>query len=53
MLIVAAGGLRLRVGKHSYDLAAGDAIEFAADQPHSYANGGRTVCIAYNVLVYA
>jgi hypothetical protein len=31
---------------------AGDAIEFAADQTHSYENSGRAPCVAYNVIVY-
>lgn len=52
MLTVAAGELSLQVGGQSYDLAAGDAIEFTADQPHSYENRGRTPCVAYNVLLY-
>jgi len=52
MLIVAVGRLRLEVGEHTHQLAEGDAIVFAADQPHSYENGGRTTCVAYNVIVY-
>ena len=63
ILAVTAGRLRLTVGEQVYDLAPGDAIEFAADQTHRYENRGRTPCVAshlanippadfYNLIVY-
>lgn len=51
-LVVARGELELSVGAEEHQLAAGDAIYFLADAPHSYRNRGATEAIAYLVMTY-
>lgn len=52
-LIVASGRLDLEVGGRRHELSKGDAIVFAADVPHSYANPGSEDCWMYLVMTYA
>lgn len=40
LLHVLAGALRIEVGEHAYDLAAGDSLSFPGDAPHTYSNQG-------------
>lgn len=51
-LVVAHGEVELSVGEELHQLAAGDAVFFAADAPHSYRNRGATEAIAYLVMTY-
>jgi rhodanese-related sulfurtransferase/transcriptional regulator with XRE-family HTH domain len=51
-LVVAAGQLELKVGSEVHHLKAGDAVTFAADQPHSYANPAGEPCWMYLVMNY-
>ena len=53
LLVVLSGQLRMKVGTDVYDLAAGDAIAFAADRPHAYENTGSSEGRYHNVIVYA
>jgi len=43
---VLAGVLTVTVAGTSYDVRAGQTIEYLADRPHSYRNGGRGTCRA-------
>jgi len=52
LVVVLTGQLRMRVGDESHDLAAGDAISFTADQPHSYENTGTTDMRCHDVIIY-
>jgi transcriptional regulator with XRE-family HTH domain len=52
-LVVNAGALEIVVAGERHQLAAGDAIVFEADVPHSYANRGRSPTLAYLVMTYA
>jgi rhodanese-related sulfurtransferase/transcriptional regulator with XRE-family HTH domain len=52
-LVVASGRLELKVGQETLTLARGDAVNFAADQPHSYVNPGSEECWLYLVMNYA
>ncbi|MBK9072352.1 MAG: helix-turn-helix domain-containing protein [Myxococcales bacterium] len=52
-LVVAAGRLELTVGAQRFELAKGDAIEFAADVVHAYENPGKDDCWLYLVMNYA
>lgn len=51
-LVIATGRLELDVGGEHFELAKGDAIEFAADVPHSYVNPGHEDCWVYLVMTY-
>jgi rhodanese-related sulfurtransferase/transcriptional regulator with XRE-family HTH domain len=51
-LVVTAGKLVLEVGGESHRLDAGDAIIFAADVPHAYANPGNDECWMHLVMSY-
>lgn len=51
-LVVTAGKLVLEVGGESFRLDAGDAIVFAADVPHTYANPGSDECWMHLVMTY-
>jgi transcriptional regulator with XRE-family HTH domain len=53
ILVVLSGSLRMRVGGAAYDLAAGDSLVFAADQPHVYENPGSSEARYHNVILYA
>jgi rhodanese-related sulfurtransferase/transcriptional regulator with XRE-family HTH domain len=52
-LVVASGRLELKVGSEVWQLQKGDAVQFAADQPHSYVNTGSEECWLYLVMNYA
>jgi rhodanese-related sulfurtransferase/transcriptional regulator with XRE-family HTH domain len=52
-LIVASGRLELKIGSETLQLHKGDAVNFAADQPHSYVNLGGEECWLYLVMNYA
>jgi rhodanese-related sulfurtransferase/transcriptional regulator with XRE-family HTH domain len=52
-LVVAAGQLELKVGTETLQLKKGDAINFSADQPHSYINANAEECWLYLVMNYA
>jgi transcriptional regulator with XRE-family HTH domain len=52
-LVVAAGRLELHIGTETLTLGDGDAVNFAADQPHSYVNVGGDECRVYLVMNYA
>jgi XRE family transcriptional regulator, regulator of sulfur utilization len=52
LVVVLNGQLRIYVGVESYDLAAGDAISFSADQPHSYENVGPSEMRCHDVIIY-
>jgi transcriptional regulator with XRE-family HTH domain len=52
LVVVLGGQLRLRIGEEAYDLAAGDAISFTADQPHSYENAGIAEMRCHDVIIY-
>jgi rhodanese-related sulfurtransferase/transcriptional regulator with XRE-family HTH domain len=52
-LIVTRGRLDLEVRGERFELAAGDAIVFTADVPHSYVNPGNEECCMYLVMTYA
>jgi transcriptional regulator with XRE-family HTH domain len=51
-LIVTQGELEIAVDADAHRLAAGDAILFAADVPHSYRNRGGVPAVAYLVMSY-
>ncbi|OGQ23771.1 MAG: hypothetical protein A2138_14120 [Deltaproteobacteria bacterium RBG_16_71_12] len=52
-LIVTSGRLELTVGNDSFHLEKGDAVNFSADQPHSYINRSGEECWMYLVMNYA
>jgi quercetin dioxygenase-like cupin family protein len=52
-LVVASGGIRLRVGNEQHLLTPGDAIFFEADVAHEYANPGEVEAVMYLVMRYA
>lgn len=52
-LIVASGRLELKIGNETLQLARGDAVNFSADQPHSYINASGEECWIYLVMNYA
>ncbi len=52
-LVVAAGRLELKIGTETLQLNKGDAVNFAADQPHSYVNVGADECWLYLVMNYS
>lgn len=52
-LIVVSGKLELKVGNDSFHLEAGDAVNFSADQAHSYINRSAEECWMYLVMNYA
>lgn len=52
-LVLVQGVLEIRVLDEVKRLAPGDAILFAADQPHAYFNPGKEPALAYLVMTYA
>lgn len=52
-LVVASGALTISVGSDVVELAAGDAVLFNADVPHTYANRGEAPAVLYLVMTYA
>jgi len=51
-LVVTAGALDLKIGTEIVPLKKGDAINFSADQPHSYINRSADECWMYLVMTY-
>lgn len=51
-LVVVKGQLTVWVEDIAYEVAEGDAIDFAADVPHAYENRGRTDFLGYEVILY-
>lgn len=51
-LVVTSGKLELRIGSERVLLDVGDAVNFAADVPHSYINPGSDECWMYLVMNY-
>lgn len=47
------GQLELRAGGERWVLEPGDVVVFRGDQRHGYANPGRSVAIAYSVVILA
>jgi transcriptional regulator with XRE-family HTH domain len=52
-LVVTNGSMRVSAGGETFDLGTGDAIQFEADVPHTYANPGKEEVVAYLVMTYA
>jgi transcriptional regulator with XRE-family HTH domain len=52
-LVVTAGHVEIGVERACYRLGPGDAILFAADVPHHYANVGAVDAVLYLVMTYA
>ncbi len=52
-LIVVSGTLELVVGGQAVHIDQGDAVNFSADQPHSYVNRSAEECWMYLVMNYA
>jgi rhodanese-related sulfurtransferase/transcriptional regulator with XRE-family HTH domain len=52
-LIVTSGQLELKIGGEVVQLSKGDAVNFSADQPHSYINRSAEECWMYLVMNYA
>ncbi|HLG88801.1 MAG TPA: XRE family transcriptional regulator [Alphaproteobacteria bacterium] len=51
-LAVVRGALEIEIGSEVRKLAAGDAILFQADQPHTYRNPSKAETLAYLVMNY-
>ncbi|NBD26973.1 helix-turn-helix domain-containing protein [Paenibacillus glycinis] len=51
-ILMVRGMLRLTVQDDVYELEAGDALHFNADQPHSYENLGSEKIVYYTVIHY-
>jgi XRE family transcriptional regulator, regulator of sulfur utilization len=51
-LVVVRGTVTIRVNGTAYEVAEGDAIDFAADVPHGYENRGSTDFLGYEVIQY-
>ncbi|MCZ8522170.1 MULTISPECIES: helix-turn-helix domain-containing protein [Paenibacillus] len=51
-IVVTSGTLRFTAAGESYDLAAGEALCFKADRPHTYHNPGEEKVCFQNVLYY-
>jgi len=52
-LVVANGSIRVSAGDETFELGTGDAIQFEADVPHTYANPGKDEVVVYLVMTYA
>lgn len=51
-LVVNRGKVEILIADHSYELTAGDAIQFVADVAHTYRNIGSTEAVLYLVISY-
>ena len=51
-MVVLTGTMRLVTDDTAYELAAGDSVLFAADQPHAYENPGSSEARYHDVIVY-
>jgi transcriptional regulator with XRE-family HTH domain len=52
-LVVTEGSIEIEVGNQRHALEPGDAILFAADEPHVYKNRGKGEAVMYLVMTYA
>jgi transcriptional regulator with XRE-family HTH domain len=52
-LVVTQGAIEIEVGNARHALDTGDAILFAADEPHVYKNRGKSEAVMYLVMTYA
>jgi transcriptional regulator with XRE-family HTH domain len=52
-LVVTEGAVEIEVGNARHALDTGDAILFAADEPHVYKNRGKSEAVMYLVMTYA
>lgn len=52
IVVVLNGQLRVHVGAEVQELAAGDSISFAADQPHAYENSGTSEMRCHDIIIY-
>lgn len=52
IVVVLAGALRVVVGDHTYELATGDSVSFAADRPHAYENPAAAEARCHDVVLY-
>jgi transcriptional regulator with XRE-family HTH domain len=52
-LVVTHGTIEIEVGNARHALDTGDAILFAADEPHVYKNRGKAEAVMYLVMTYA
>jgi transcriptional regulator with XRE-family HTH domain len=52
-LVVSVGSIEVGVDQAVYALATGDALLYAADQPHFYRNVGSTPAVLYLVVTHA
>jgi transcriptional regulator with XRE-family HTH domain len=52
LVVVLAGVLRMVVGEHVEDLAAGDTMLFNANLPHAYENPGSAEARYHDVIIY-
>lgn len=52
-LVVVEGEVTIEVQEERYTLGRGDALQFAADQPHVYKNGGDRAARLHLVMTYA
>lgn len=49
---VVQGDLVLSLGTRTYELGAGDSLQFMADVPHTYTNSGQSPCEFIVILAY-
>ena len=52
LVVVLSGALRMTVGDHTDDLAAGDSVVFDANLPHVYENPGNAEARYHDVIIY-
>jgi len=52
LIIVLSGSLRMVVGGHNEDLAAGDSMLFNANTPHVYENPGGSEARCHDIIIY-
>ena len=52
LIIVLSGSLRMAVGDHKEELAAGDSMLFNANVPHVYENAGGAEARYHDVIIY-
>jgi len=52
LVVVLSGALRMTVGDHTDELAAGDSVVFDANLPHVYENPGNAEARYHDVIIY-
>jgi transcriptional regulator with XRE-family HTH domain len=52
LVVVLSGALRMTVGDHTDELAAGDSVVFDANLPHVYENPGSSEARYHDVIIY-